>query len=161
MDSFTLCILIQAKDQQKAGSPGYEDKFWVTLPHTEWRSLNSMTAGNSGTPNTVCYKTQNHPASHTFLYLWITSFFCFITQGMGTSSLLGKSVPWKTGHTNSLIAKRRADVANRSRDAGLTPGIAYSATSSQLFSSSFRSVRVFGEYSCVLHYKFLRDVCCT
>lgn len=51
MGSFTLCILIQAKEQQKAGSPEHEDKFWFTLPHTEWRSLNSMTAGNSGTPS--------------------------------------------------------------------------------------------------------------
>lgn len=51
MGSFTPCILIQATDQQKAGSPGCEEKFWVTLPHTEWRSLSSMTAGNYGAPS--------------------------------------------------------------------------------------------------------------
>lgn len=50
MASFILCVLIQAEEQQKAGSAGHEDKFKVTLPHTVWSSLNSaMTTGNTGT----------------------------------------------------------------------------------------------------------------
>lgn len=35
MGSFTLRVLLQAKEQQKAGTAGHEVEFKVTLPHIE------------------------------------------------------------------------------------------------------------------------------
>lgn len=102
VDSFRLwgCgIFTCKKEQQKASSAGQERR-GSKLPHSSRAEVSKLRYHRwkqwALSWSWVCLTKQNCSASSTLLCLCHKPCTHFITQGKGTSSLLGKSLTWKT-----------------------------------------------------------------